>query len=141
MDHIAAYVDGRNVPNLGSGFAVILLSTNDRWERSLAYGMHTVNAADLLGVKFALLSIAKPFDKLPVKIYIKNQYVIDMMKSTNGVYDLVPKANYELVDEIRAIIDTKKVEFIIDSDHELSKKCHELSIKAIKNNELVNFRK
>lgn len=141
MDHIAIYVDGRNVPNKGSGFAVILISTSNRWERSLAYGMHTVNASDMLAVKFGLLSIATPFKKVPVKVYTKNQYVADMMKKENGIYSLVPKANVDLVEEVRSLIENKYVEFIVNHNDDWCKKCHGLSIAAIKDNDLVNFKK
>lgn len=141
MDHIALYVDGRNFANKGSGFAVILISTNSRWERSLAYGMFTVNVADLLAVKFGILSIAKPFSKLPLKIYTKNQYVVDMMAKDGDVYTMLPKANLELVDEVRTLIANRNVEFIVNSDNADSKKCHALAILAIKDNQLTNNRK
>ncbi len=141
MDHIAVYVDGRSVVNRGSGFAVILISTNSRWERSLSYGMFTVNAADLLAVKFSILSVAKPFSKLPLKIHTKNQYVVDMMAKEGDIYTMLPKANLELVDEVRTLIANRNVEFIVNSDDQNTKKCHDLVMAAIKDNQLTNYRK
>ncbi len=141
MDHIAIYVDGRNVVNRGSGFAVILISTNSRWERSLAYGMFTVNVADLLAVKFGILSVAKPFSKLPLKIYTKNQYVVDMMAKDGDSYTMLPKANTELVDEVRTLVANRNVEFIVNSSDTDSKKCHAMAILAIKENQLIDNRK
>ena len=142
MDHIAIYVDGRSSPGKGSGFAVILLSTSNKWERSFAYGMHTVNAADMLAVKYGLLSIAKPFEKVPVIVYTKNQYVADMMKiSDDGVYDMIPKANADLIQAVRDLVKGKNVKFVVGTENEYSEKCHEMVMAAINDNKLVDARK
>lgn len=141
MKHLEIYAHGAAYPKLGSGFAVILLSLNSRWERSFANGNDKANTASLKAVKFGLLSIADAFKNMPVKVYVRNKYIVDMFqKDDDGFYKCFPKSNKEIIEEIRAIIENMDVE-IIKNDGEESEKCKTLVEEAVKNNLPVDSRK
>jgi ribonuclease HI len=137
MQNINAYIDGRSFPNKGSGFAVILASMNNKWLRSFAYGKFSVNQADLLALKFALLSVKSNSD---VTIFTKNDYVINIFKKENDKYIQIPSSNKDLIDEIKNIIKTKNVTFDKTSS-ELTELCKNMATSAIKEGKLVDVRK
>ena len=140
MEHIEIYADGKTFGKSGSGFAVVLLSKTNEWKRSFAYGNYTTNVACLLAIKFGLLSIAKPFSHLPVKIFTKNQYVANIFeRDENGYYCMVPKANKELVEEIKILM-TDNTQVIKDSNDRLEE-CSELVTSAVKDKNLTDSRR
>jgi ribonuclease HI len=137
MQNINIHIDGRSFPNKGSGFAIILISQNNKWLRSFAYGKFSVNQADLLALKLALLSVKSNPD---ITVFTKNDYVINIFKKENNKYIQVPSSNKDLIDEIKEIIKTKNVTFD-KTETELTELCKNMAISAIKEGKLVDVRK
>lgn len=141
MKHLEIYAHGAAYPKQGSGFAVTLLSLNNRWERSFASGNLKANSACLLAVKFGLLSIANSFRKTPIKLFVKNKYIVDMFeKDDDGFYKCMPKANTDIINEIRTITEDMNVE-ILKGNSEECEKCKKLVEDAVKNGSPVDNKK
>ena len=139
MNTINIYVDGKTYGNKGSGFAVILESKYNMWKRSFSCGKYTANYQTLQAIKFGLLSIANMYKNIPVKIYTKNQYVIDMLElDDKGYYKKVPNKNVELIEEVRNLC--KGSSIIKDSDDRIQE-CSMMIEEAVKNNKLIDERK
>jgi ribonuclease HI len=138
---IHAYIDGRSFNNKGSGFAVILISKNNKWLRSFAYGKNSVNQSDLLALKFALLSVNKKSESFKTTIFTKNDYIIGLFKKEDGKYIQNPSNNVTIINEIKKIIETRDVVFekIVSSD--IFEMCKNMAIDAIKENKLVDIRR
>lgn len=138
---IHAYIDGRSFNNKGSGFAIILISKNNKWLRSFAYGKNSVNQSDLLALKFSLLSINKKSQSFKTTIFTKNDYIVGLFKKENGKYIQTPSNNVVIIEEIKSIIESRNVVFekVINSD--LSEMCKNMAIDAIKENKLVDIRR
>lgn len=139
MQHIEIYVDGKTYGKMGSGFAIILLSKANEWKRSFAYGNYTSNFAELLAVKFGLLSVADPHKNKPIKLFVKSPYVRSMLERDKNGFIKIPNKNKELISEIRSMINDN-VE-VLKSDGPRSKLCSELVQNAVKNNKLIDERK
>jgi len=129
-DNIHAYVSGCNIVNRGSGFACVLISQNNRWERSLIVGNHSVNTVELLGLKFALLSIAQPFKKNPLIIHIRNKWISIAIDKNN--WAKVPSTNSDLIVDIRKMLGDFKVD---DSDDVILSYCKEMAEDTVMNND------
>lgn len=142
MDKITIHTCGKTFGKNGSGFSVILRSKASEWKRSFAYGNYSANQAEMLAVKFALLSVADSYKNTPITINSRNRYLRDMLeKDDEGYYTKVPKANKEILDQIRELIDTKKDITVVGDEDELSKECAKLTERAVKDGELVDIRK
>lgn len=142
MEKITIHVNGKNCGKLGSGFSVILRSKTSEWKRSFAYGNYSANQSEMLAVKFALLSVADSYKNVPIVINSRNKYVRDMLeKDEDGYYTKVPKANKELLEEIRELVDSKAKVVVIGNKDELSDECAKMAESAVKNGELVNIKK
>ena len=139
MKHLEIWIDGRVVIKKGSGFAILLLSQNDRWLRSFAYGKYSVNQVDLLALKFGLLSIANPWKHIPIKVYTKNKYIIDMFEKKDGFYVKRAVNNTKLIEEIRELIELLNIEFNM-SDGDKAEIVKKAVHKAINENNLVNIK-
>jgi hypothetical protein len=130
---------------MGSGFAVILAAEKKTWKRSFAYGNDPVNIADLNAVKFALLSIARPFwaaSDNKLVIHTKSRYVASMMeKDDDGFYMKLAEANADLINEIRDLAEERGASIVkSDPDTEMSAEVKNLVVDAVKNGVVVDNR-
>lgn len=142
MEKITLYTCGKNYSKFGSGFAVILRHKTGEWKRSFAYGNYSANQAEMLAIKFALLSISKSYSDAPIVINSGNKYVRDMLeKDEDGYYVKVPKANKELLEEIRELIDNAKEILIISDKNDIYEECVKMAEKTIKSGKQVDIRK
>lgn len=139
-EKIDIYIDGRSFANQGSGFSVILTSMNNKWLRSFAYGKYSVNQADLLALKFALLSINEKSRSHDITIYTKNNYIIDMFSKENNEYKQIPSSNVDMIDEIKTLM-TKNITFEKSGSSDLFEICKNMTIDAIKDGKLVDIKK
>jgi len=85
----------------------------------------TVNSVELLAMKFAAMGV-----KIEnVTVTTPNQYVANMTKyKTDGkeiTWDLTPKSNRELVEEIRDLIIDKDIQVVFDKSDEARQLCRE----------------
>lgn len=136
---IDIHVDGRTYGNNGSGFAVILRSTSNIWKRAISHGNLSANQVELEAVKFALLSIATPYQGEEIKLHVRNKYVRDMLEKDNsGLYVKVAKANKEQIDGMREVFDKMTNITVMKSEGEIADECAELVAKAVKDSEEIN---
>jgi len=141
MKHLEIHADGSCYTNKGSGFAVILLSLNHKWERSVCIGECSANQAVLKAIKFGLLSISESYKNMPIKIYLCNKYARDMLsKDDDGYYKTTPKANKNEIMEIRVLLEDCDVEVLNGKGSKYSARCKELIKLAVKD-EPVDTRK
>jgi hypothetical protein len=138
MDHLELHVEGKTYGKSGSGFAVIMRSKHNEWKRSFAYGNYSANQAELLAVKFALLSVVDP--NIKVKIFAKNKYVRDMLeRDENGHYVKRVSANKEFIDDVRSLIENKNIE-IVKSEGDTAAEITKMVQDAVKEGVLVDSR-
>jgi ribonuclease HI len=138
---IHLYVDGRSFNNYGSGFAVVMISKNNKWLRSLVYGKYSVNQIDLLAVKFALLSINNHAKSYKITVYTKNDYIVGVFNRINGIYVQNPSFNIDFINDVKKIIEGKNITFekVINSD--ISQICKDMAIDAVKNKKIVDIKR
>jgi ribonuclease HI len=139
MEKIKIYVDGKTYNKLGSGFAVIMKSMNNVWKRSFAYGKYSANHAEMLAIRFSLLSIAEFAKNYEIDLYIKGKYMRDMLEKENGSYTRIARVNQDLMDEIRSFYDSMNIT-IYKSEGEDAEECAALIENAVKNNDLTDIR-
>jgi len=139
MSDIEIYIDGRSYAEKGSGFGVVLISPNNKWIRSFAYGKNSVNKSDLLALKLAFLSVCDLNNNIIVNT--KNDYIINIFKKNDdGQYVQNPSSNIELINEIRQLFIGINISFK-KSDGDLAKVCKDIAIDAIKKEILVDIRR
>lgn len=132
MKHIEIYADGATYKQ-GTGFGVILLSLNHKWQRSFSIGECSANQAVLQAIKFGLLSIADCYKEYPTKLFIRSKYAKDMLdKDGDGYYKANPRTNENLIKEIRTIIEGRNLEIIDGKDQKDSQTCKKLIETAVK---------
>jgi len=133
MNHLEIYADGAAFRNQGSGFAVILISLNHKWERSFSIGEYSANQSVLQSIKFGMLSIAEYYKEFPIKLYLRSKYARDMLaKDDDGYYKMNPKANKELITEIRSLMEGRDVEVVDGKGNDNSNHCKNLVESAVK---------
>ena len=95
---IHVWTDGGCIPNPGpAGIGVVIVDGKERKEISEYLGMGTNNIAELTAIVRGLESVADK--QRPVVVYSDSQYAIGLLTQ-----NWKPKANVELVAELRALL-------------------------------------
>lgn len=95
---IHVWTDGGCIPNPGpAGIGVVIVDGKDRREISEYLGMGTNNIAELTAIVRGLESV--PDKTRPIVVYSDSQYAIGLLTQ-----NWKPKANVELVTELRALV-------------------------------------
>ena len=126
---IHVWTDGGCVPNPGpAGIGVVIVDGKDKREISEYLGMGTNNIAELTAIYRGLESLT---DKTrPVVVYSDSQYAIGLL-----TLNWKPKANIELVGELRALLkEFPEVQFVKVAAHTgiaLNERVDQLAAAAI----------
>jgi len=110
----------------GTKFCVIAREQDKKRVHIYSVGDNaTVNSVELLAMKFAALG-AKAEN---IIISTPNQYVSNMLKyKTDGkeiTWELNPKSNKELVEEVRELVIEKDLQVVFDKSDEARQLCRE----------------
>ena len=113
-DAIHVWTDGGCVPNPGpAGIGVVVLDGTERREVSEYLGHGTNNIAELTAIVRGLEIARTIGSHRPVVVYSDSQYAIDMLTK-----NWKPKANVELVTELRAMLkEFPEVRFVKVASH------------------------
>ena len=126
---IHVWTDGGCVPNPGpAGIGVVIVDGKDKREISEYLGMGTNNIAELTAIYRGLESVT---DRTrPVVVYSDSQYAIGLL-----TLNWKPKANIELVGELRALLkEFPEVQFVKVAAHTgiaLNERVDQLAAAAI----------
>ena len=106
----------------GAKFAVVV--TDKGITKEFTYDLeagHTLNQAELIALKFAILGIIDPQEE--ATIITPNRYVASMIEKDMNGWAKTPKSNVELINELRNLIDDRSVKIIIGKSEKAKALC------------------
>lgn len=117
---IEFYIDGRSFNDEGCGFSVILRSFKHVWIRGLLLDKKiTTNQADLMAIKYCLLSLKKSNE---AHVIFRNKYISYIFVKDGDEWkkkDL--DKNKELITEVRDLVMKHNITFHHDPDNDIFK--------------------
>jgi len=137
------YVDGRNYPKDGVGFAIILKYGEHVWKRAIKCKKMTSNQAELEALLFALKSVKPNYKQKEMKIFTKNKYITFPFSYMDGKWTKPVESiehNKDQISEIRVLLEEFKFVIIYDPNNIVFTETGKMVETVIKTGEQVFVR-